>query len=224
MYAITIALGLFRELYVKGQIIVPGDMAATATRLEQFAFLWRLGIAAELAMVLCSVLLTWVLYILLKPTAPRLALLMVYFGLTALAVEAACSVLLLQALFPMSASYIHTIAAEVRYGLVGMALRGHEYGFGIALLMFGPFFLVAGMLIRRSGLFPKVVGVLYQISGVGYLLHGFVLVLVPNWAGMVFTVVAPAIFIGEVTFCVWLLFKELDEKRWGQLASQESAR
>jgi hypothetical protein len=224
LYLITIGMGLFRELYVKGQIYVAGDIAATATRLKQFEPLWRTGIAAELVMVLCSVVLTWVLYILLRPTDPRLALLMVYFGLAALAVETACSVLLVQAIFPMSASYMQTIDPALRHGLVGMALRGHEYGFGIALLMFGPFFLVAGALIRRSRLFPKVVGVLYQISGVGYLLHGFVLILVPDRAGIVFTVVALPIFIGEVTFCLWLLFRRLDEERWNQMASHESAR
>lgn len=223
LYLITIVMGLFRELYVKGQIFVPGDIAATAARLKQFEFLWRTGIAAELVMVLCGIVLTWVLYVLLRPAAPRLALLMVYFGLAALAVETACAVLLVQAIFPMSASYMQNIDPAIRHGIVGMALRAHEYGFGIALLMFGPFFLVAGLLIRRSRLFPSVVGVLYQISGVGYLLHGFVLILVPDGAEMVFMVVALPIFVGEVTFCLWLLLKKLDEERWDQMASQESA-
>jgi hypothetical protein len=222
LYLVTIAMGLFRELYVKGQIVVPGDVAATAARLQELEFLWRLGIAAELVMVLCGVVLTWVLYILLRPAAPHLALLMAYFGLAALAVEAACAVLLVQAIFPVSASYMQTVDSSLRHGLVGMALRAHEYGFGIALLMFGPFFLVAGWLIRRSRLFPTIVGVLYQISGVGYLLHGFVLILVPASAGMVFMAVAPPIFIGEATFCLWLLFKGLDEARWNQMASEAS--
>jgi len=210
MYLITIAMGLFRELYVKGQIVVPGDIAATATRLAALDSLWRAGIAAELVMVLCGVVLTWVLYLLLKPTDARLALLMAFFSLTALAVETACAVLLIQATLPGAASYMADVDPAVRHGLVGMALRMHEYGFGIALLMFGPYFLITGTLIWRSRIFPKTVGVLYQISGVGYLLHSFMLILVPALAGVVFTVVALPIFVGEATFCVWLLFKTLD--------------
>jgi len=224
LYLVTICLGLFREVYVKGQIVVSGDMAATAQKLRRLEGLWRMGIAAELLMVLCGVALAWVLYVLLKRTDPQLALLMVFFGLTALAVEAACSLLLVQALFPVSASDMQAVDATLRDGLAGMALRGHEYGFGIALLMFGPFFLTTGTLIRRSRLFPAAIGVLYQISGVGYLLHSFVLILVPAMASAVFTAVALPIFVGEGTFCLWLLLKGVDEQRWHALGTPQEAR
>lgn len=216
LYLITIAMGLFREIYVKGQIVVPGDIPATADRLVQFVQLWRAGIAAELVMVVSGVALTWVLYLLLRPTDARLALLMAYFSLVALAVESASAVLLVQATIPGSAASMQAIDPAFRHALVAMALRSHEYGFGIALLMFGPFFLVAGNLIWRSRLFPKVVGALYQVSGVGYLVHSFVLVLAPAQAAAVFMVVALPIFVGEVTFCLWLLFKRLDEDPWGE--------
>lgn len=211
MYLITIVLGLFREAYVKGQVIVPGDLAATAARLDAYEWLWRLGIAAELAMMLSGVVLMWVLFLLLKPTDGRLALLMVFFGLTALAVETAGAVLLVQAILPGSASYLAGVDPVIRQSMVGMAMRAHEYGFGIALLMFGPFFLIAGTLIRRSRFFPTTVGVLYQISGLGYLLHSFVLVLVPVFAGVVFMVVALPIFVGEATLCFWLLSRRFDD-------------
>lgn len=224
LYLVTIALGLFRELYVKGRIVVSGDMAATAQKLRQLEGLWRIGIAAELFMVLCGVALAWVLYVLLKRADPQLALLMVFFGLTALAVEAACSLLLIQAIFPVSASYMQAVDGPLRDGLVGMALRGHEYGFSIALLMFGPFFLATGTLIRRSQLFPGVIGVLYQISGVGYLLHSFVLILVPAMASAVFTAVALPIFVGECTFCLWLPLKGVDEQQWKTLGTPQEAR
>jgi hypothetical protein len=212
LYLITIAMGMFRELYVKGQIVVAGDSAATADRLVEFVWLWRAGIAAELVMVVSGVALTWVLYLLLQPIDERLALLMAWFGLVALAVESASAVLLVQATLPGTVGALQAVAPALRQALVGMALRSHEYGFGIALLMFGPFFLVAGHLIWQSRLFPKIIGPLYQVSGVGYLVHSFVLVLVPAWAGAVFKVVALPIFVGELTFCLWLLFNRLDEE------------
>jgi hypothetical protein len=218
LYLVMIAAGLFRELYVKSQIFVAGDVEATANRLQQMEFLWRTGIAAELVMVLCGVVLTWVLYILLKPVNRHLSLLMAFFSLTALAVETAVALLLVQALLPMTASYMDVIEPGVRHGLVGMTLRAHEYGFGIALLMFGPYFLVTGLLIWRSRLFPKVVGVLYQISGVGYLAHGIVLIVAPAVAATMFMFVALPIFIGELTFCLWLLFRTFDETRWHELS------
>lgn len=211
MYLVTIVAGLFRELYVKGQLVVPGDLASTATRLHQFESLWRAGIAAELVMVACGVVLMWVLYALLRPTDPGLALLMTFFGLVALAIEGAAAVLLIQAVLPINAASLQTLSPEVKQGLMGLALRSHEYGFGMALLMFGPFFLIAGRLIWKSGLFPKTVGALYQVAGIGYVVHSVAMLLAPAAAGLVFMVVALPIFVGESMFCLWLLFKTFDE-------------
>ena len=35
--------------------------------------------------------------------------------------------------------------------MTALAMKAHAFGFGIALLLFGPFFLVTGYLIFRSG-------------------------------------------------------------------------
>lgn len=215
LYLISIVVGIFDELIVKGRIVVSGDAAATAANLKSMEFLWRLGIAGEMVMGLCTVVLTLILYILLKPVSRNLALLAVFFSLLASAVETAYSLQLVEALFPLgSAAYLHAFTAEQLNAMTSMSLKSHVIGFGIALLFFGPFFLVAGYLIFKSTYFPRAIGILYQLAGVAYMANGFVLILAPKLAGLSFDAMALPVFVGEASFCLWLLFKGPNAERW----------
>jgi hypothetical protein len=47
LYLLIIAAGLFAEAFVRNRLVVPGDAAATASNITRHAFLFRLGIAAD---------------------------------------------------------------------------------------------------------------------------------------------------------------------------------
>lgn len=215
LYLIMIALGIFIQAFVKGSIVVPGNPAATAANLKSMEFLWRLGIAGDLLMSLCTVALTFILYVLLKPVSRNLALLSTFFGLLATAVQAGYSLLLVEALFPVgNAEYLKAFTPEQLNAMVSLTLKSHEIGFGIVLLLFGPFFLVSGYLIYKSTYFPRAVGILYQIGGVAYIVNGFVLILAPGFAGQIFAVIVLPAFIGEASFCLWLLMRGVNMEKW----------
>jgi multisubunit Na+/H+ antiporter MnhG subunit len=78
MYLAIIALGLFGEAYVRGQLITPGDAAATASQLIVSESLWRLSIASDLLMHVLDVPLIVFFYLLLNPVHHPLAQLMLY--------------------------------------------------------------------------------------------------------------------------------------------------
>ena len=59
-----------------------------------------------------------------------------------------------------------------------------------------------------------MIGVLYTIAGVGYIVHTFVLVLAPTMAEGVFMVVAPIILLGETVLSLYLLIKGVRIDRW----------
>ena len=61
--------------------MVPGDAVATARNITDHAFMFRLGIAADLSTFVCAVALTVILYVLLKPVNRNAALLMLGFNL-----------------------------------------------------------------------------------------------------------------------------------------------
>jgi hypothetical protein len=221
VYLLIIILGIFVELFVRGRIIVGGDAAATAANLMAMQSLWRIGIVAELLMVICTVFSALFLYLLLRPVSRHLALLATFFGLVGLTVEAGYSLQLVEALFPLqSAAALRAFTAEQLQAMATLILKAHGNGFGIALFLFGPAFLLRGYMVARSGYFPKAVGLLYQLAGLAYLTNSVVLILAPQFAGRVFAIVAGPGFIGEATFCFWLLIRGLNVEKWDELAAR----
>jgi hypothetical protein len=80
--------------------------------------------------------------------------------------------------------------------------------------MFGPYFLFSGFLIYKSTYLPKFIGVLYTISGIGYLVNGFMLILAPQLSGIVFMIIVLPVFIGEMSLALRLLIKGVNEVEW----------
>jgi hypothetical protein len=223
LYLITILVGIFNEAFVKGSIVVWGDAAATAANLRSMESLWRFGIASELFQGICAVVLALIIYVLTRPVSRDLALLAAFFNLIAIAVESACSLQLVEALFPLgSAGYLKAFSPEQLYAMASLSVKSHVYGFGISLLLFGPFFLVTGYLIFKSGYFPKAIGILYLMPGLSYLINGFGLILAPAYADRIFAIIAGPAFVGEASFCLWLLLKGVNIDQWNRRRVQSA--
>src|SRR6266566_2653285 len=70
--------------------------------------LWRFHIAAELFLLICTVALLLILYALLRPVSRDLALLAVFINLISIGLEAATTMRLIEALFPLgNAGYLN---------------------------------------------------------------------------------------------------------------------
>lgn len=220
LYLIIIVVGFFGEAFVRDRLVVSGDATATAANIRSAESLWRFHIAAELFLLICAVALLMILFVLLKPVSRELALLAVFLNLVSIGLEAAITMYLLEALFPLgNAGYLKAFAPEQLYALASLSLKSHSYGFGVSLIFFGCFCLVIGYLILRSGYFPKAVGVLMQIAGVSYLTNSFALILAPNFANRIFPAILLPAFVGEASLCLWLLVKGVNLEKWAEKAS-----
>ena len=220
LYLITIILGAIEELFVRGRIVVPGDAGATAANLRSMESLWRFGIASEMFLGICTIVLTLILYVLLKPVSRDLALLATFFSLIAIGVETAYSLQLVEALYPLGdATYLKVFTPEQLNAMASLSIKAHGDGFGIALLFFGCFFPIAGYLIFKSGYFPKAIGILYMIPGLSYLTSSFALILAPSFAHQYYFVIASPALIGEASLCLWLLVKGVNVQGWNKPAS-----
>jgi len=215
LYLIMIALGAFEEFFVRGRITVAGDAAATFANLQKMELLWRTGIVIELLLLLIATVIAMVLYVLTRPVHKELALLALLFNALGLAVESAYVIQLVEALFPIGRNaYLTAFTPGQLQAMTALAMKAHVFGFGIALLMFGPFFLVTGYLFFRSGYLPKSIGVVYQLAGVAYMFNSFTLILAPQFAGRAFMIMAAPVFIGEMSLAVWLLVRGVQIERW----------
>ncbi len=217
LYLIMIVLGIIEEVFVRGRIIVWGDATATAANLRSMESLWRFGIAAETVSGITATGLALIVYLLTRRVSRDLALLAAFFNLIAIAVETAYSLQLVEALFPLgSAGYLKAFSPEQLYAMASLSVKSHVYGFGISLFLFGPFFLVTGYLIFKSGYFPKAIGILYLLPGLSYMINGFGLILAPAYADRIFAIIAGPAFVGEASFCLWLLVKGVNMEEWNR--------
>jgi hypothetical protein len=215
LYLVIIVIGLLGEAWIRGGLVVSGDASATAQRILASQFLWRLGVAGELVLLVCAGALTFIWYLLLRPVNRHLAQLMVLFALMSLAVEAVGVLYLQAALTPLSSvAYLKVVDLQQLYVLAYMSIVSHSHAFGMALIFFGVECLIVGRLICKSGYFPRVIGRMMQIAGVCYLINSFGMILSPSLANLLFPAILIPAFIGESSFCLWLLIKGVDIAGW----------
>jgi hypothetical protein len=181
--------GGFAELVVRDAIVQPGNAAATADNIRGSATLFRWGFATDLVQATFFLFTAMALYLLLRHVNELVARAMVV--IVAVGVAIICLNLLNQ-----------YVALQVATGA-----DMHTAGFLIAQIFFGLWLLPLGFLVYRSGLFPKVLGVLLAIGCLGYLIDTFAHFLAPGFAETVqWIVVAPAA-VGELSFVAYLLVK-----------------
>jgi hypothetical protein len=216
LYALIIILGLFEEVFVRGRIIVAENAATTAANLRSLEWLWRVGIASELVLLISAVVLNVIFFVLLRPVSRDLALLAVFLNLVSLAVEASAVLGLVGALFPLgSAPYLGAFEPEQLHALMRLAIRWHAHGFTVALVFFGTFCLMAGYLMFRSGYLPRLLGAGLVIAGLCYVANGFVLILAPSLASRLYPAILVPPFLGETAVALWLLVKGVDGNAFG---------
>jgi hypothetical protein len=99
-------------------------------------------------------------------------------------------------------------------GVAYLALKSHDVGFNIALIFFGCTCIVNGYLIFKSRYLPKLVGILMQIAGACYLTACFAALFAPAFYDLIVPEILIPPFIGESSFCLWLLIKGVDVPKW----------
>jgi hypothetical protein len=214
LYLAIIAGGLFAEALVRGQLLVPGDAAATAAGLLDHASLYRVGFAVHLAYLLCAVAVSVILYELLRRVSPGLALLALAFNLVAIAVEAASLLQVHAALRQLLDPGLAGMEPAQLQAMAYAHARMFAGGFGMSLAFFGAFCLAAGVLIVRSRFLPRLLGVLMLLAGGCYLLNSFAGFLLPALAALLFPWILLPCLIAELSLASWLVVKGVDLARF----------
>ena len=113
------------------------------------------------------------------------------------------------------ASYLTVFASNQIDALVMVFLDVYKYGFTIGIVFLFLHALILGYLIFKSGYFPKILGVLFMIASLGYLIDSFSHVLIANYkTGPVY--LAIPIALAEIAFPLWLLIKGVNLENWGK--------
>ncbi len=215
-YLLTIAAGLFAELFVRGALVVRDDAAATAANIQAHETLYRLGLAADLVMLVCYVAVTLLFYGLFKPLSKSLSLLAAFYSLAGIAVLAANSLNHLAPLVYLGgAQYLSAFDASQLQALALTSLRMHARGYTVSGVFFGTYMLLLGYLIFRSDFLPRTLGVLMAAGGLSFLANSFAVILLPALVARLpdFGMLGG---IAELALSLWLLSKGVNVPKWAE--------
>lgn len=203
-------LGMSTELFIRPGMIVPGDAATTVRHIAASEALFRLSLVSDLIRQALLMLLPLTLYKLLKPVNKTIASLMVIFALVSAPISmlnelSHFAVLLLSS----GAGYLTAFKADQLNALVMFFLELRKYGTFIPQVL-SFWVLLLGYLVFKSGLFPRILGVLLMLGGLCYTVSAVLFFLFPNFDAMLFGLFA---FIGESLFYLWLLIKGVKDQK-----------
>lgn len=222
LYLFIIVAALFGEAFVRGRLIVSHDPAATAGNILGSETLFRVGLAGEMLTCGCDIALALILYVLLRPVSRNLALLGAFFRLVFVAVYSVAKLFEIAALAALGgAGDLKAFTPQQSHDLAYVFLRVHDLGYGASLLFFGFCCVVFGGLIRRSGYLPRLLGILLEVAGVGYVVFSLAQMVAPGFAGRyLFPWALLPGFVAELGLSLWLTVKGVDVTKWQARAAE----
>jgi hypothetical protein len=201
------ATGIFGEVFVRGSLLV-GDTTKTAQNIIGAERLFRIGIVSDLTTFIGVLVLTWALYVLLRPVDQSLALLAAFFRLVEVAVSIAATIFTLVALRLLSSDeFLKAFETSELHTLSRLARNAFGYGYGIGFILLGLGSALFAYLLLRSGYVPRVLAGWGVFASLLLATHAVLTILFPSAAQKLQLVSYIPMGIYEVTLGFWLLIK-----------------
>ena len=213
LYLLTAIPNVFYLIYVPSVLIVPGDATATAGRIMASESLFRMGIVSELAGATIFIFVVLALQDLLKGVNKKYASLMVTFFV--ISVPISCVNVLNQiAVLRLlrGDSFLSVFDQRQLDALVMVFLNLHGYGTIVAQIFWGLWLFPFGVLVFKSGVLPRILGVLLIIGCFGYIAASVTVLLFPASGHMVHELLIAPGGVAELSILLWLLIKGIQAR------------
>ena len=214
LYLAIIVGALFIPFATVPSGMMRGDAALpTVAHILAARQLYALAGIAQAILGACDIAVALILYELLKPVGRSLALLAAFFRLVFVAIANANLLNHFAPLLLLSGD-LGAFTPEQLQALAGMFLRLRTIGLDIALVFFGFHCVILGYLLFRSTFFPRVLGLLMAVGGVGYIANIFATVLPLDVAARLFPYVMLPAGVAELGLSLWLIVVGVNAAKW----------
>jgi len=208
LYVLSSLPAPFSLLYIPSVFMVMGDATATANKLRASQSLFRFGIVAELISATLFIFMGLALYDLLKGINKQHALLMLTLILISVPISYGNELNRVVALILSNGAHLSSALDQHQLdALVMTFLHLHGDGLLLAQIFWGLWLFPFGILVYRSGFLPRILGVLLNPAGIGYVAASLTSLLLPPYGNIVFNVAAVLGLAGEGSTMFWLLIK-----------------
>ncbi len=223
LYLVIFVLGPFAFFLGRTSVVVPGDPTATVNNLMTSGTMFRLGMTAETVIILIEIVVSAILYVLLRPVSRPLALASTLARFAQAVLQAVNLSTAVPALLLLSgAGYLAALGSDQLNALVLLFMDMNAFVIIIWGLIFGFHLLLLGYLVYKSGFWPRFLGVLLLIASLGYLAQSYVYILAPQFNDLLATIVIVVTIPGELAFTLWLLIKGINVEQWEKRALEST--
>lgn len=212
LYVLQMALAIFGEIFVRGRLIVPRDAVQTAANIKASETLFRFSLASDLFIYAGVIVLSWGIYVILRPIHRDAALLGVFLRLVENAVLAVTTLTGFFALRLLSsAAYLQGLETTQLQTLARVFLSMYGTGLGIGFVFLGLGSAVFSYVWWKSRYIPRLIA--------GWGIFASLLLALMSLLTMVFPRIYETIGMAfmmpmglyEVGLGFWLMFKGLRE-------------
>lgn len=208
LYLVVVITGMFSLAYVPSKLIVWDNPATTVSNIVNSELLFRLGIVGGLVCYTFFLFLPLALYQLLKSVHENYARLMVILAIVSVPIS------FINILNKFAVLSLISNPGAVDQAQVMFYLDLYNSGILIVKIFWGLWLFPFGYLVFKSGILPKILGILLMAGCIGYLLDFLGGALLPDaYSKMgISTFVRLPASLGEIGTCLWLLIMGAKEK------------
>ncbi len=205
LYFVMSILMVFAFMYAPRAFIVNGDPAATAHKIIEGEQMYRLTILASLVSQVLFIIVALTLYHLFRDVDMWMARLMAVL----VCVGVACDlVVVANRMAPLDLLIGNDfLSVFTRPQLEALSLAFLYLGGNLSVLLtsfWGLWLIPFGILTIKSGFFPKILGILLMLAGVGYIVTCLAFFVAPAQMGVIRQIMTP-LYFGEVPIILWLM-------------------
>jgi hypothetical protein len=205
---LMVLLAPFSMLIMPSLLIAEGDAMTTASNILDNLSLFQLAIVINTLIFLIEIVVVVLLYRLFESVNKTLSLIAAAarFSMTVIqGINVLFYLIVLEVL--TNPDYVSVFGAEQTAMLSSLFLQGQAIGVYVWGIFFGFHLIILGILVFKSGFFPKILGMLLMAASLGYLAESYSYILLPgnSAASTVVTLLLIISAVGELAFTIWLL-------------------
>ena len=208
---------------VPNGLMVPGNMATTASNILENEFLFRLSIVSAILCALVTIATALYIYKVLRFVNENYAKWILMFALIAAPMSMLNELNSFAVLLLLKSREFATIFTPGQlHSFISFFLDLHKSGYQIIGIFFGLWLLPMGYLVFKSSYIPKVIGVFLILTCLGYLIDFTTFFLYPNFG----IVISEYTWLGEVLMVFWLLIMGVNLRKfeeWNQESLKKQA-
>lgn len=212
-YFISIVARIVADAVVRDRLVFANDAAKSSANILAHPTLFRIGFAADVVALTAFLVVTILLYVLLKPVQRPGSLLAAASGGLMIAAQSVSSVFHLLVLNILDGpSFLSASFSEPQLQALAMiALRVRSIAFhNIGLVFLGLYCVATGLLLFRSRLVPRIVAALFVFAGLAYLPFAW-----PPLPKLLLPQLLIPAAVGQIALTLWLLVFGVSTSRSG---------